>query len=345
MTHIRKAVVLAAGFGQRLQMLTQTCPKPLVPFMGIPILALILRRIAQTRISQVAINTHYLPETIASHLRDHPPKGLEVHVSFEPHLLGTAGVFRPLSTWRGDEPILVHNGDVITDFPLENLLTSNSDSTSVWATMGLLSKPNPTEKNQIWAQDKKIGSIGPLPPESENAAAYTPHGFTCIHTLSAAFLSEIQSEIGAGVIPFYQKALKEKKEIQASIPPLLFWADLGTPQAYWQAHQDFFQLLEEKPTHHWVQFVKESFCEYGFSLLHEEERNGSFFHGYNLIHDSVELRAGCQIGPRTVITQDCVLCETCFVERTILLPTARLRPTTQLSRSIVTREFSFSFPT
>lgn len=341
MKHLRKAVVLAAGFGQRLHPLTEKCPKPLLPFMGVPILEIILRRLAQSHFSQVAINTHYLSHCIETYLDAHPPKNLAVHLSFEPHILGTAGVFRPLSVWREEEDILVHNADVITDFPLEACMSSVESNT--WATMGLLAEPNPTEKNQIWVTRGNVEAIGDSAPISQAAEAYTSHGFSCIHTLSAKFLREIENSTNASIIPFYQKALAEQKKIHAAIPPLLFWADVGTPQAYWHAHQHFFHLLETIPTHPWVEFIKETFTAFGFSLLYEEERKGCFFHGYNVVHKSVELRAGCIVGPRSVLAEDCTLCEGCFVERTILLPTVQVAPHSQLSRSIVAREATFSF--
>ncbi len=353
MKHLRKALVLAAGFGQRLHPLTEKCPKPLLPFMGVPILEIILRRLAQAHFSHVAINTHYLSHRIETYIDAHPPKDLAVHLSFEPQILGTAGVFRPLSVWREEEDILVHNADVITDFPLEACMSSIEKST--WATMGLLAEANPTEKNQIWIKGGNVEAIGQTAPigempirsrqpgHDERDAAYTSHGFACIHTLSGKFLREIEDSTNASIIPYYQKALSEDKKIHAAIPPLLFWADVGTPQAYWHAHQHFFHLLETMPTHPWVQFIKETFTAFGFFLLYEEERKGCFFHGYNVVHESVELRAGCIIGPRSVLAEDCTLCEGCFVERTILLPTVQVAPHSQLSRSIVAREATFSF--
>lgn len=341
MKSLRKAVILGAGFGQRLHPLTEKCPKPLLPFMGVPLLEIILRRLAHAHFSHVAINTHYLSHCIEAYLDAHPPQNLAVHLSFEPQILGTAGVFRPLSVWRGGEDILVHNADVITDFPLTTGMFSTESET--WATMGLLSAPNPTEKNQIWVKGNSVEAIGEKAAISHPFEAYTGHGFACIHKLSDTFLCEIETSTNASIIPFYQKALTEQKKIHAAIPPLLFWADVGTPQAYWQAHQQFFHLLETMPTHPWVEFIKETFTAFGFSLLHEEERKGCFFHGYNVVHESVELRAGCIIGPRSVLAEDCTLCEGCFVERTILLPTVQVAPHSQLSRSIVAREATFSF--
>src|SRR3989338_3883593 len=115
-----------------------------------------------------------------------------------------------------------------------------------------------------------------MPPH--NDFSHTAHGFSCLHTLSSEFLREIESGMEESVIPFYRNSLTAGKKIHASLPAFLFWADLGNPTAYWRAHQEFFQLLETIPTHPWIQFIKELSSEYGFSLLHEEERKGCFFH-------------------------------------------------------------------
>ncbi len=338
MTQIRKAVVLAAGLGQRLQPITKTYPKPLLPFMGVPILAHVLRRLAQAGISQVATNTHHLPHAIEAHLQAHPPQGLHVHLSFEPQILGTGGVYRPLSAWRQGDPILVHNADIITDIPLDGFL--DLESTPCLAAMGLLSQANPTEKNQLWVKEGRVASIGEQPPQG---GGYTAHGFSCIHALSPTFLREIERGTGSGVIAFYQQALIEKKEVRAVSAPYVFWADIGTPQAYLQAHEDFFQLMEDNPIHPWVQLIQKSFQEYGFSLLHDEERNGSIFYGYNLLHDSVEVKAGSQIGPRTVLTEDCELCENVKVSHSVLFPRVKVKANTTLSRALVAPEACLSF--
>ena len=68
MVRVRKAMVMAAGKGTRMRPLTDRLPKPLVPFMGKPLIDHVLDRLADAGIEETVINVHYLADMLEAHL-------------------------------------------------------------------------------------------------------------------------------------------------------------------------------------------------------------------------------------------------------------------------------------
>lgn len=116
-----KAMILAAGKGERLRPLTLHTPKPLVRAAGVPLIEYHLRNLAAAGFRQLVINHAWLGEQIENHLGDGALFGLEIAYSAEGEPLETGGgIFRALPL-LGDEPFLVVNGDIWTDYDFSSL--------------------------------------------------------------------------------------------------------------------------------------------------------------------------------------------------------------------------------
>ena len=117
-----KAMVLAAGRGERLRPLTDSVPKPLVQVGGKPLIAWHLAALARAGIREVVINLSWLGEQLRAALGDGHEFGLRIRWSEEgPVPLETGGgIFRALPL-LGAEPFLLVNGDIWTDLPFETL--------------------------------------------------------------------------------------------------------------------------------------------------------------------------------------------------------------------------------
>ncbi|KJS06810.1 MAG: hypothetical protein VR73_09810 [Gammaproteobacteria bacterium BRH_c0] len=117
-----KAMILAAGFGERLRPLTETTPKPLLEVGGKPLIQYHIERLAQAGVREIIVNTSWLGEKIESFLGDGTRFGVRITWSRENEPLETGGGIRRALPLLGSEPFLVINGDVWTDFPLETLV-------------------------------------------------------------------------------------------------------------------------------------------------------------------------------------------------------------------------------
>lgn len=115
------AVIMAGGRGVRLQPLTESLPKPLVPVAGRPILERLIMHLVGYGIRRVAISINYLGHMIEEHFGDGSHLGCSISYLREDVELGTGGALRLLPQPE-EHPILVLNGDLVTQVDVAKLL-------------------------------------------------------------------------------------------------------------------------------------------------------------------------------------------------------------------------------
>ncbi len=118
-----KAMILAAGRGERMRPHTDHRPKPMLPVAGKPLIERHLERLHAAGVEDVVINLGWLGEVIREDIGDGAGFGVRVHYSVEgwPALESGGGIFHALPL-LGDAPFVVVNGDVWTDYPLARLV-------------------------------------------------------------------------------------------------------------------------------------------------------------------------------------------------------------------------------
>jgi len=117
-----RAMILAAGRGERMRPLTDRLPKPLLEAGGHRLIEYHLAALAQHGISDIVVNLSWLGERIRDALGDGSRHGVSIHYSVEgPAPLGTGGGLFAALPLLGADPFLVINGDVWTDLPLDVL--------------------------------------------------------------------------------------------------------------------------------------------------------------------------------------------------------------------------------
>lgn len=117
-----KALIFAAGLGERMRPLTDATPKPLLPAGGKPLIAWHLQRLAAMGVREVVVNTSWLAAQFPATLGDGAAFGLRICYSDEgPVPLETGGGMRQALAALGDAPFLAVNGDIWTDFDFARL--------------------------------------------------------------------------------------------------------------------------------------------------------------------------------------------------------------------------------
>jgi len=129
-----KAIILCAGKGERLRPLTENIPKPMVQINNKPVLEYLILLCKKHNITEIAINTSYLPEKIKEYFGNGEKFGVKLRYSFEPELLGTSGALNNFRDFLKDEPFFVLYGDQVTDIDLTKLMKYHKEKKGILTT-------------------------------------------------------------------------------------------------------------------------------------------------------------------------------------------------------------------
>jgi mannose-1-phosphate guanylyltransferase len=139
-----KAFLLSAGKGTRLQPLTFHTPKCLVVIDGRPLIEYWFDLLELYGIYDVLINTSYLAGKVKDYIKNNP-RGLEIKLTYERHLLGSGGTIR--KNWEfieGEESFFIFYADNLTNINLRNMINFHNKHGKEF-TLALVQVPNPTE--------------------------------------------------------------------------------------------------------------------------------------------------------------------------------------------------------
>ena len=150
-----KALLLAAGAGTRLGVLTAERPKPMMDIAGQPAVAHSLRWLRRQDIAEVVINLHHYPVVLRDFVGDGAQFGLRVTYSLEEQALGTSGALRPLRSVLHEEDVFcVLYGDVLTNLDLRSVRDTHNTSHPD-ATIVVTSVDDPTRAGMVVFDDQR----------------------------------------------------------------------------------------------------------------------------------------------------------------------------------------------
>jgi len=120
-----KAFILAAGLGTRLKPLTNQKPKALIEVNGTPMLGIVIKRLISQGFTDLIVNVHYFSEQIIKYLELNDHFGVNISISDESDLLLDTGgaIQKAKDLFDHQQPLLIHNTDVLTDIDLKEFLS------------------------------------------------------------------------------------------------------------------------------------------------------------------------------------------------------------------------------
>jgi len=136
----KKAVILAGGFGTRLQTVLKDKPKPMVDIDGKPFLEYQLKELKKAKFSDVILCTGYKSESIESYFKTGEQLGISIEYSEEKVPLGTAGALKN-AEYLLRNPFLVMNGDTFIEIDFQNFFTLHIQKKSMFS-IALVSNKN-----------------------------------------------------------------------------------------------------------------------------------------------------------------------------------------------------------
>ncbi|YCM45246.1 sugar phosphate nucleotidyltransferase [Verrucomicrobiaceae bacterium 227] len=236
---MRKAFLLGAGLGTRLQPLTNTLPKPLIPFQNRPLITHVMDHCLEAGITDFAINTHHLHEAWDATFPDKSYRGASLTFFHEPVLLETGGGIKNIADWINNDPILVYNGDIVTDLPIERLITRHMASNNT-ATLAI----------QDHGPALHIATDGSQVTDIHKMVNGHPgtHQFTGIYTIDPEILDLIPANEKISIIPAFLELIRRKELGTYLVKGQPRWLDLGTRETYLAAHAGSPAQVSSKAT-------------------------------------------------------------------------------------------------
>jgi NDP-sugar pyrophosphorylase family protein len=220
-----KAMILAAGLGTRLAPHTDTLPKPLFPIANTVMIDRLIHQLVTAGATKIMINTHHLHQKIEDHIhfKTYP---IEVQIRFEPQILGTGGALKNISDFWQKGPLLVINGDIVTNIDLHRAyqfhLRHPDPVTMVMHDYPAFNGVSVNFEGFI----TEFGSVGePSKNPSERKFAYTG-----IQIIDHSLLKMIPPDTSCSIIDIYKMFLSKNGKIAAFKATNHYWHDMGTPQ-------------------------------------------------------------------------------------------------------------------
>lgn len=231
----RTAFVLCAGWGERLQPLTEQIPKPLVPICGIPLCEFALARIAAAGVERIVINTHRLPGEFVRLFPEYPQPsayaGVPVFFRHEDKLLETAGGLKNVEDLLLPGAVLVHNGDILAETDLSALMAAHARGGAL-CTLALRSSGGPLQVGFDAASSRVTDIRGEL----GSAAPRFLYSGVCV--VDPALLARIPSGQPVSFVPVWLEVLRAGGKIGGVVLDEGVWRDIGTIGEYLRIHAD-----------------------------------------------------------------------------------------------------------
>jgi mannose-1-phosphate guanylyltransferase len=243
-----KAMILAAGRGERLRPLTDTVPKPLVVVGGRPLIDYALDAVANAGIRRVVVNLHHLGAQIREHMGDGSRFGLSVEYSVEDILQDTGGGIRDARRFLEGSPFVTLNADTIVDVDLRSLAEEHAASGAL-ATM-------------LLRKDSRMASFGLIETEPDGRVGrflgkprpgchepLEPYMYTGVQVLGSRVFDYLGVEGPFSITKVGYPAMLEAGEFVVGRPFEGAWITVGTPAEMAEAE---VLLGPSGPDRHWT---------------------------------------------------------------------------------------------
>lgn len=225
--------IMAGGFGTRLRPLTDNCPKPMLKVGDKPILEIVLNSFIKAGFVNIYISTHYLPEMIQEHFGDGTKWNVNIKYVHEEVPLGTGGALGLLPDNIPDLPLILINGDVLTNIDFERVLDFHNKNNAA-ATMCVRDYEYQVPFGVINGDGNKILSMVEKPIQRffVNAGIYV---------ISPKIRKSVELNYRIDMPTLLEKFIENKASV-LMFPIHEYWLDIGRVEDYRRAQTDILSL-------------------------------------------------------------------------------------------------------
>lgn len=282
-----KGMILAAGLGTRLIPLTNFLAKPAIPFLNKPLVQYSMDLLGSAGIQDIAVNLHYLPETVREALKD---TGASLRFSHEPEILGTAGGIRKLRDFFQDSPIVLINGKIYFEGDLKEILAFH-EAKNALVTMVVVPRTGNEYFNPVFVDQQSCiaGFRKGYSPPQEQTANYSQWVYTGIQVIDPEVLKKIPAGFSDTVRDIYPALIREKRV--AAFVSKSYWCECSTPERYLSKS---VEVLQKKGLQNLGYNISADGCDKVISDTRVKIPRSSRINRA-VLWDQVELGEGCSI--------------------------------------------------
>jgi aminoglycoside/choline kinase family phosphotransferase len=224
---IKTAFILGAGLGTRLRPLTDTCPKPLLTLAGRPMITYVMDHLLSIGVERFIVNTHHCADIYEKIFSDKSWRGVPIIFRHELVLLDTAGGLKNIEDLLDqDETILIYNGDVISDLPLQKLMETHflkgSEVTLALRSSGQPLNVNINDNNEICDLRHVLKNPG-------TKRCF----FTGIYVVEKQFLDRLEAGRTESVVDVFLRMIREHPgSVRGAVIDEGVCSDIGSLEEY-----------------------------------------------------------------------------------------------------------------
>jgi len=233
MKRLKKAMILAAGYGTRLKPLTDTTPKPLLYVGKKPMIHYVLDFLKKNGIEEVIINLHYLGNMIRENLGDGKLFGLKINYTEEKEILGTGGGIKNAEHFLKNETFLVVNTDILVKIDLEDSLNFHYNKGGI---VTLILRHYDTDKYNKITLDRNEKIIDIAGVLLTDTSKYRNGTFAGIHIIEPEIFNYLPQG-KSSITDCYIKLIKQGINIFGFFMSS-YWRDLGNMSDYLKVNNE-----------------------------------------------------------------------------------------------------------
>ncbi len=233
-----RAMILAAGRGERMRPLSESCPKAALLVHGIPLIAYNLALLAAHGVREVIVNLHHLAEKVREAAEQFCPIDLKLHFSLEHELLNTGGGIRRATPFLSQsDPCLVLASDMLLDYDLGSLVERHRSQGDA---VTLLLRENTRAAAFSTIGIDAAGKVRRIARRFDLAGEVQQGVYVSVTVIAARALKtfpqrERFNHLDDWLAPLLRAGADDiRGEIAA--PGDCFWQPVGTPEEYWEAN-------------------------------------------------------------------------------------------------------------
>jgi len=323
-----KAVVMAGGFGTRIQPLTHSRPKPMLPIINRPMMQHTMMSLRDLGISEFIVLLYFKPEIIQNYFGDGSDFGIKITYVVPDDDYGTAGAVKLAQEYIGDDNFIVISGDLVTDFDFKELFEFHKQKKSKLS-IGLTSVENPLQFGVVIAnEDNVIEKFLEKPSWGE---VFSDTINTGIYIIEPEILNYIPNSENFDFAKNLFPMLMSRGVALMGYNLEGYWRDVGNPESYREVYDD---ILNSKVNFK-ISGIKK---EYPEGVLYSDEEytlNHSVkILGTVVLGRGVKIKEGVKLN-NVVIADNVAIASGCTISNSVIWEDVKIKKNVKLDNAVI----------